>query len=227
MKPISVILTLAAALGLSACASVDTATRNAALAPPQVEPLAAAPAPLPVAETRPAANAALDVMRINVRVPRSLKVSEANTYRPIADIVWREDPLGDRYAQVAAIFQTAMEQGVQGFAPGRDVALDIQVTRFHAVTEKTRYTIGGVHDIHFFVTVLDAATGAPLTQPWLVETELKAYGGARAMEAMSRGETQKVRITAHLAQVIRTELSRIAPAPVAPLTGAGYSSKGL
>jgi hypothetical protein len=38
-----------------------------------------------------------------VSVPRSLSVSEAHGIKPRADIVWREDPPGDRYVQVEGI----------------------------------------------------------------------------------------------------------------------------
>ncbi|TCP26149.1 DUF6778 family protein [Rhodovulum adriaticum] len=227
MKSLRLIAPFAAALALSACASVEAPTRDTLPFPPQPEalpiavPQQVADRSAPVAET-----AALSVHKIVVRVPQSLKVSEANRYWPNADIVWREDPFGDRYAQVQAIFEAAMARGVADFRPGRDVILDIQVTRFHALTEKARIMVGGVHDLHFFVTLVDAQTGRRLMDPWHVETELKAYGGTKALEAMHRGETQKVRITRHLAQVIKEELARVAPAAPAPLTGVAYSSKG-
>ena len=47
-------------------------------------------------------------------MPRSLKVSEANTFKPRADIVWRGEALGDRYQQVEAIFADAMTAASRG-----------------------------------------------------------------------------------------------------------------
>ena len=49
------------------------------------------------------------VTEITVIVPETLSVSEANSIKPRADIVWREDPLGNRHAQVQAVVQEAMD----------------------------------------------------------------------------------------------------------------------
>lgn len=220
MKLIRLSMVLTAALGLSACATVDTATRNAPIIAPVAEPIGA-----PAAEQTARGN--LNVQRIEVRVPETLKVSEANSYYPRADIVWREDPLGDRYAQVDTIVQAAADTAVAGMTTGAPIVVDIQVTRFHALTQKTRYTIGGTHDVHYFITVFDAKTGAKLNEPRLVELEFQAYGGSRALEAMSRGETQKVRITQHLVQSIRQELNSFAPQAPQPLNLSAISSRGI
>jgi hypothetical protein len=146
------------------------------------------------------------VTDITVRVPRDLTVSEANRYYPSSDIVWREDPLGDRHSQVQAIFEDAMARGTQDMNGIVPVALDVEVMRFHALTEKTRYTVGGVHSIMFELTLRNADTGLALGAPRVVEADLVGFGGQRAIEAESKGHTQKVRITGHLANVIRVEL---------------------
>ncbi|MFU8776920.1 MAG: DUF6778 family protein [Roseovarius sp.] len=191
MSYLKVITAMLLGLGLSACASVDTATRNAPL---EASALRAVAVPL-------------DVQAIRVSVPKSLKVSEANSYYPMGDIVWREDGPGDRYAQIKAIFETALARGLGGGeAGGMPVILDVEVTRFHALSEKARYTIGGVHALHFNVTLRNPATGAPYGPSKPVKASFKAYGGQAAIAAEQRGETQKVRITNHLAQVIRGEL---------------------
>ena len=52
------------------------------------------------------------VASVEVDVPHTLTVSEARTLLPRADIVWREDPVGDRYAQVDQIM-TDVARGVQ------------------------------------------------------------------------------------------------------------------
>lgn len=178
-------------LGLSACGNVDTATRNA---------------PLETTVQRAAAMP-LDVQEIRVSVPKSLKASEANMYYPMGDIVWREDGPGDRHAQVKAIFETALARGVAGGAPGgMPAVLDVEVTRFHALSEKARYTVGGVHSIQFIMTLRDPKTGAAYGPSKPVKASFKAYGGQAAIAAEQRGITQKVRITDHLAGVIRAEL---------------------
>lgn len=178
-------------LGLSACGSVDTATRNAPLEGPTLQ----------------AAAVPLDIQQIRVNVPKSLKVSEANSYYPMGDIVWREDAPGDRHAQVKAIFEAALTRGVGGGVPGGIPAvLDVQVTRFHALSEKARYTIGGMHTIQFTVTLRNPETGVPYGPAKPVKASFKAYGGQTAIDAERRGQSQKVRITDHLVEVIRGEL---------------------
>lgn len=147
------------------------------------------------------------VESLTVRVPRALSVSEANSYLPKADIVWRGDAIGDRHAQVAAIFDNAMRRGIEPLAGRIPVALDVKVLRFHALSEKARYTVGGVHNINFELTLRHAETGALLTEPRVVRADLDGFGGQQALQAEARGLTQKVRITNHLAEVIRQELT--------------------
>ncbi|MFD0858193.1 DUF6778 family protein [Roseovarius aquimarinus] len=190
---------LALALGVSACAATpeNAVTRAATMDAPQ------APASM-----------AVNIKSVRVSVPEMLAVSEANSYYPAGDIVWRGDPAGDRHAQVAAIFQEAMTRGTQSMKSGVPAILDVQVQRFHAQTEKARYSVGGVHDMAFLVTLRDPASGAALSQPRRIKAALKGYGGSEAIAAEQRGETQKVRITEHLASVIQQEL--IAPGSYKP-----------
>ncbi len=183
-------------LALAGCSSVDTATRNA---PAQT---------ITSGTAKPAHQISYDVQTIRVTVPESLSVSEANLYLPKADIVWREDPAGNRHEQVKAIFEAAMLKGVGNMPRGAvPVMLDIQVTRFHALSQKARYTVGGVHDMEFLIVLRNPETGAALNAPHAVTADLKAFGGRAALDAEARGETQKVRITEHLAKVIEIELT--------------------
>lgn len=152
--------------------------------------------------------AQMNIAKVNVRVPRTLTVSEANRYLPQGDIVWREDPLGDRHAQVQAIVQAAMEAGVRPLQGAVAAELDVEVLRFHALTQKARYTTGGVHAIAFTMVLRDAETGEALTQVREIEADLTAYGGRRALVAIAEGQTQKVRITGFLAKVIQQEILR-------------------
>ncbi|MEL7176941.1 MAG: DUF6778 family protein [Pseudomonadota bacterium] len=204
MKLVRSFVLLAAGLALSACATVEPASRNA--------PLEAAP--LDVAAVQQVIKPSFNVQRVNVVVPETLKASEANLYYPLADIVWREDRGGDRHAQVKAIVAQAADLGTAGMTGAQPVSVDIQLDRFHSLTEKARYSVGGVHNILFRMAVRDANTGAFIVAPRQVEASLKAFGGARAIEAEREGQTQKVRIIGHVSQVIAEELAK--PIPVVP-----------
>lgn len=159
------------------------------------------------------------VQSITVRVPETLKVSEANLYYPIADIVWRGDPRGDRYAQVTSIFDAAIGQATTAMTTGIPVLVDIEVTRFHAQTEKARYSVGGTFSLRFLLTVRDARTGAIIDGPREVNADTPAAGGERALAEEAQGLTAKVVVTARLAEVIAAELARpllpVAPARIA------------
>ncbi|MEP1353138.1 MAG: DUF6778 family protein [Tateyamaria sp.] len=199
MKHIKLVLLLAIGALVSACAGTSTTSRNAAF---DAEGL-----PLAATEQVGAYNTDVRVKNITVRVPRSLTVSEGNGYLPSSDIVWRGDPIGDRYAQIGAIFNDAMKKGTAALDGATPVFLDIEVTRFHALTERARYSTGGVHNINFNVTVRHAVTTAQLGETRRVRADLTAFGGSQALAAEARGETQKVRISAFLAEVIRQELT--------------------
>lgn len=199
-------LALSLVLGLSACATGEPATRalgvEALTIASQGGPM---PQVLPDAPTVMAAKFA--VQDVQVIVPRTLKVSEANTFKPRADIVWHGDPTGDRYAQVGAILLAAATDATTPMVQGRPVTITLTLTKFHALTEKTRYTIGGTHELRFDLTVRDAATGAVLDGPRLIVADTKGAGGAQAIAEDAAGRTQKVVIIERLAQVLRRELS--------------------
>ena len=210
MKSFKLILALGLGALVTACAGIDAPSRNSPFENDRpvrslVETYdAQAPVEHFVFEE---AQPSYRVEKINVIVPRSLLVSEANRYYPKGDIVWREDPPGDRHAQVAAIFEDAMARGaakVQGDVP---IVIDVQVLRFHALTNKTRYTVGGIHSVKFGLSIRSAETGLLLEERRVVQADLVGYGGQRAIMAERQGQTQKVRITAHLAHVIEKELS--------------------
>lgn len=227
---------LCAALSLSACVSATAPASRAAM--PAGGDLAAANSQSTgqianlidsrsVALTARGQGTPFDVEAIRINVPRSLSVSEANTFKPRADIVWRGDVMGDRHAQVTAIFQEAMTQGTASVQTGHKADLEIEVTRFHALTEKTRYTFGGMHEMRFVLTLRDSATGQVLDGPREVVADIKASGGAAAIAEEQAGRTQRVVTVERLAQVVRDELSaparnemiisrlQTAPAPLA------------
>lgn len=161
---------------------------------------------------------ALAVRDVKVSVPRSLKVSEAEVYYPVADIVWRGDPAGNRYEQIEAIFAAALAKATPPLTEGLPVTAEIEVTRFHSVTNKARYTLGGVHSMKFLLTIRDAATGAVLSGPREVIADVKAAGGQRAVRQDYAGVTQKSVVINHLAKVIRAELSTLAVDPALAAT---------
>lgn len=158
-------------------------------------------------EVRASPNAPVSVNSVEIIVPQTLLVSEENRYYPKGDIVWREDPIGDRHAQVKAIFEEGIGRGAASLKGAKSVDLQIQVLRFHALSQKARYSVGGVHSITFIVSLKDPQTGELLAEPKTVRADLNGYGGEDALAADAAGLTQKFRITNHLANVIVTELS--------------------
>ncbi len=142
---------------------------------------------------------------VSVDVPRTLTVTEANTFSAEADIVWRGELPGDRYAQVERIMREAIEKGAAGLRNrGRAVDLRVTVTRFHAVTDRTRRQLSaaGVHNINFAIQVVDARSGAVLAAEPDVSADLVAFSGQQALDAEAAGQTQRVRIVNHVANVI-------------------------
>ncbi|MEL6532591.1 MAG: DUF6778 family protein [Pseudomonadota bacterium] len=145
-----------------------------------------------------------------VVVPRSLTVSEENTIKPRADIVWREDPLGDRHQQVDDLMTAALSGALDGLRGSQPVNVEIQVVRFHALTERTRYSIGGEHEIEFILTVRDAATGDVLRGPRAVDVTFPGAGGDNAIAQEARGYFQRDAIRDRLVQWANAEF-RLAP----------------
>ncbi len=190
MKHVRLIAIIVLGMAVSGCSTLDVASRNA----PFEGPAAVATAP------------EMKVEAFQVRVPRNLRASEANMYYPSGDIVWRGEPLGDRHAQVQKIFEDSLSLGTQGADGAVPVVLDIEVKRFHALTEKARYTVGGRHEIEFVVNFLNPETMQPVAEPRKIDATFKAFGGARAVQAEQNGVTQKRRITSHLAGVFQKEL---------------------
>lgn len=179
------------AAGLSACASVETATRG--------EPVGASV----VVPSLSARSVDWNVVDVRVNVPETLSTTEANMFYPNANIIWRGEPLGNRHQQVAALMDQGISFGLTHLNGSQDVIFQIDVRRFHSVTEKARAFTGGVHDMIFTLTVIDATTGAALHGPVFVETHLNAHGGRAALEAERNGFSQKVRIMNHLAVMMQ------------------------
>ena len=147
------------------------------------------------------------VTEIDVDVPRTLVVSKHDILLPRGDIVWREDHDGDTYDNVRSIIETGLADGVRDLNGPIPVTLDVDVRKFHALTEKARLTTGGVHAVAFELTVRLDGTGEALIGPKTMKIDLPAYGGVEAAAAVARGFTQRVRIALHVADAIRQELT--------------------
>lgn len=195
---------------VSACAVVDVPSRNTPFeeTAQQAQSKSLLEAEAPSTDEEALSASPVTVETVTVRVPRSLRVSESNSFLPAGDIVWRGDPIGDRHAQVQTLVETALQRGVAPLDGDVPVNLDVEVLRFHALTEKARYTTGGTHAITFNLTVTSADTDVVLMPMRRVRADLPAFGGQQALNAEMRGQTQKVRISNHLAEVIRQELTQ-------------------
>lgn len=207
-----------AALAVTACGPMDAVTRSAPFETTMpIVPIMSVEAPAitdapeivsrSVADLTPVASGpSYKVVGIQVDVPRSLRVSESNLLIPLGDIVWREDLPGDRYAQVQAIMTAAIERGVESLDGAQDIIVQVTMTRFHSLSQRARYSIGGNHSIEFDLRLLDAATGAQIGDIKQINASFDAYGGQQAIQAEMAGLTQKVRITEHVANVFAEEL---------------------
>ncbi len=144
------------------------------------------------------------VTDVRVVVPEELTVSEARTYVPDADIVWREDPPGDRKAQIAKILREAVLRAAAPLDGPRPVRIELSVARFHALTfEAENASVnGGVHNVDFTLQVVDARTGAILAGPEFIEAATPAFSGAEAITRRLQGETQKSVISRHVAATV-------------------------
>jgi hypothetical protein len=217
MAPVRLVSALALTIGLGACTSpVPDATRNLPIDETTGRAVVVVPGDSAVAVGASYSLVApqYDVTAVNVAVPESLRVSEANMYYPVADIVWRGEPRGNRHDQVKAIFEQAFAAGTSSLDSGRPVVVDVVVDRFHCLTEKARYTIGGVHSLKFTLSVRDAATGELLDGPRLVVADIKASGGAIAVQEEADGITQRIVILDRLRDVALRELTRPLAVPV-------------
>lgn len=203
MHALRILGTLAVAGLLAACGQPEQASR-ATVAPEGGLTLASQGLEqAPVVRT-----SAFAVQDVLVTVPSNLRASEANVYYPLADIVWRGDAPGNRHEQVRAIVSDAADTATRGMETGPAAVVEITLNRFHSVTEKTRYSVGGVHSINYTLTVRDARTGDTLDGPRVVIADAPAVGGVRALAEDQAGRTMKVVITERLVQSLRAELTK-------------------
>lgn len=193
------ILPIVAALGLSACVSTNTYF----------------PEPL-----REDLTYNWRVVDVQASVPRTLTTSTANSQMPNVDLIWREDGPGDVYVQIENVMEDAMAQAATRFSTSikgnRPVIIRTEQIQFHSLTERARSNIGGIHNVDFILTVVDANTGAILAGPATIEADVEAFGGAEAAAAVARGQTMRVRIVQHVSDVIASYLGIAGERAVTP-----------
>ncbi len=143
------------------------------------------------------------VHNIRVVVPADLTVSNRNTYAPDADIVWHGDlESGSRRKQVATILTEGIEKAAGNLDGPRPVEIQARLEHFHAVTPAAvSRAPAAVHNIAYTIQIIDDETGMALTAPQYIQADLEAYVGASAITAAIQGQTQRVRITDHIASV--------------------------
>lgn len=151
-----------------------------------------------------------NVVEINVDVPRSLTTTDVNGQAPNVDIIWIEEGPGDVYLQVQRIFEEGVALGAgrldATLKGGRAVRLEIEVAQFHTLTRRARSNIGGIHNVDFYIQAFDAVTGEALSPRSFIESDQKAYGGARARQEDAAGFTMRVANIERIAGVVATWL---------------------
>lgn len=152
----------------------------------------------------PALSKSWHVHNVQVTIPGELTVSDANTYAPNADIVWHGDLGGDRREQVASILRDGLTQATSSLNGPRGISVRAQLEHFHAVTPAAvARAPAAVHNIAYIVQIFDDETGEPITPPERIQADLEAYVGSAAITAAIQGQSQRVRIVDHIANVTR------------------------
>ncbi len=211
MKLIRLAFAAGLALTVAGCMAPDS---NAVVGAPEIS---ARNTPLDMSIAPAAMVNSYDVQDIVVVVPAALRVSEANSYYPMGDIVWRGDPYGDRHVQIKALFDSAAARGALDLSGDVPVIAEITLVRFHGVTERTRFSIGGVYNVEFNLTIRNALTGQIIEGPRFVEANLPAPGGSAAIMLDQSGQTERVRMLDFLTHLLIDELSPATPTVVASL----------
>lgn len=160
-----------------------------------------------VAQTRPDIPRFYNLQQLVFTAPETLLVSESDGFFPNADVVWRGDPAGDRLQQIAALFGEAANRTKLFINSDIPIIADIELVRFHGITQRLRRGLGGSYAISFYLTVRDARNGAVIEQRRLIQTKLRAPGGAEARELEAAGRTERVQVIAFLVEVLRAELT--------------------
>lgn len=156
--------------------------------------------------TRPVIARSYDIQGLRFIAPPDLTVSEREGFYPRGDIVWRGDPYGPRVAQIESMFLEAFERNQVVLKGRTPVNVDIRLVRFHGVTDMARLTAGGVYNIIFDMRVLNARSGEVIEPTHRVKGDLSAPGGRRGKALIHKGQTQRVRVTDFLTDLLRQQL---------------------
>lgn len=184
-----------------------TMDRRSFLALPALLTLAGCGVPLAQrSDPRPVMQRAYDLRGFRFAAAQDLEVSERESFYPTADIVWRGDPFGDRVAQIGAMFAEAAARNRRVLNGPVPVDVMVQLVRFHGVTNRTRYTVGGNYNIVFDMTVYAAGSNTVIEPTRRVVGNLDAPGGETAVRLEESGQTQKVRVTDYLTGLLRSQL---------------------
>lgn len=148
------------------------------------------------------------VADVQIIVPDTLTTTEQNSYAPDADIVWHGDSIrnGTRQEQVGAILKSGIADGASGLNGSTPVILVATLAQFHGITPRARQSIGGVHNVDFQISVIDARTGQVLTPPVHIQADEYALAGDEARAAVAAGQTQGVRIRNRIRLVVASWL---------------------
>lgn len=160
----------------------------------------------PDVQPRPEIARDYDLQGLRFAARPGLSISEREVLYPVADIVWRGDPLGPRIEQIETMFETAVERNQHVITGRRPIVLEVTLLRFHGVTKRARYHIGGVYNINFQMTVRDAHSNAVIEPPRVVIGEFETPGGELAVRLEETGQTEKVRVTDFLTRLIYAQL---------------------
>ena len=198
MHVFKLIAVVALGLGASACTEIEQPSRNIAANGDLVpSTIAAAATSERAAQAVRRGQSPVTVKAIRVEVPRTLSVSEANSYYPSGDIVWREDPLGDRHvSHVGGFALAALAAGaksalaVDGSTPA--LALAQQGAQASGVADRFATEQGDAFDVL-------TALGAEGRQFDLVVCDPPAFAPAKpALEAGLRAYERIARLAAPL-----------------------------
>ncbi|MEO1495154.1 MAG: DUF6778 family protein [Pseudomonadota bacterium] len=112
-----------------------------------------------------------------------------------SNFVWEGDGDGNRKKLVIALFEDAMQDiGREAMTGNRAVAMNVEVTRFHALTQASRLLCCGEHNIRANLSVTDAGSGEVLAEGEDIYLGRVALGGIPGLVAVAAGRDQRVRI---------------------------------
>jgi hypothetical protein len=74
-------------------------------------------------------------------VQSSLREYEPNVFHPLSDIVWYGESVGNRHEQARQFFDEVLGPVTGGMTTGHPANVEVNVTRFHGLTKKTRYFV--------------------------------------------------------------------------------------